>query len=42
MLAGTLAGVEMGMRLAGVPHREGGVLAALHSLAPAAETAQVR
>jgi len=42
MLAGTLAGVEMGMRIAGVPHREGGVLAALHSLAPAAETAQVR
>ena len=42
MLAGTLAGVEMCMRLAGVPHREGGVLAALQSLAPVAETAQVR
>jgi alanine-glyoxylate transaminase/serine-glyoxylate transaminase/serine-pyruvate transaminase len=42
MLAGTLSGVEMGMRLAGVPHREGGVLAALQSLAPVAETAQVR
>ncbi|MBZ5699550.1 MAG: aminotransferase class V-fold PLP-dependent enzyme [Acidobacteriia bacterium] len=35
MLAGTLCGVEMGLRLAGVPHKEGGVLAALNSLAPA-------
>jgi alanine-glyoxylate transaminase / serine-glyoxylate transaminase / serine-pyruvate transaminase len=35
MLAGTLCGVEMGLRLAGVPHHEGGVLAALNSLAPA-------
>ena len=35
MLAGTLCGVEMGLRLAGVPHGEGGVLAALNSLAPA-------
>ncbi len=35
MLAGTLCGVEMGLRLAGVPHKEGGVLAALRSLAPA-------
>jgi alanine-glyoxylate transaminase / serine-glyoxylate transaminase / serine-pyruvate transaminase len=34
-LAGTLCGVEMGLKLAGVPHKEGGVLAALHSLAPA-------
>jgi alanine-glyoxylate transaminase / serine-glyoxylate transaminase / serine-pyruvate transaminase len=33
MLAGTLCGVEMGLRLAGVPHKEGGVLAALSSLA---------
>jgi alanine-glyoxylate transaminase / serine-glyoxylate transaminase / serine-pyruvate transaminase len=32
MLAGTLSGVEMGLRLAGVPHREGGVMAALRSL----------
>jgi alanine-glyoxylate transaminase/serine-glyoxylate transaminase/serine-pyruvate transaminase len=32
MLAGTLSGVEMGMRLAGVPHKEGGVAAALRSL----------
>jgi alanine-glyoxylate transaminase/serine-glyoxylate transaminase/serine-pyruvate transaminase len=35
MLAGTLSGVEMGLRLAGVPHREGGVAAALHELVPA-------
>jgi alanine-glyoxylate transaminase / serine-glyoxylate transaminase / serine-pyruvate transaminase len=35
MLAGTLSGVEMGLRLAGVPHQEGGVTAALQSLAPA-------
>jgi alanine-glyoxylate transaminase / serine-glyoxylate transaminase / serine-pyruvate transaminase len=33
MLAGTLSGVEMGLRLAGVPHREGGILAALALLA---------
>jgi alanine-glyoxylate transaminase/serine-glyoxylate transaminase/serine-pyruvate transaminase len=32
MLAGTLCGVEMGLRLAGVPHKEGGVMAALDSL----------
>ncbi|MDP6788182.1 MAG: aminotransferase class V-fold PLP-dependent enzyme, partial [Rhodospirillales bacterium] len=32
MLAGTLAGVEMGLELAGVPHRSGGVQAALDSL----------
>lgn len=38
MLAGTLAGVEMGLRLAGVPHKTGGVLAALDVLsAPVAE-----
>ena len=36
MLAGTLSGVEMGLRLAGVPHREGGVMAALDHMAPAA------
>ena len=34
MLAGTLAGVEMGLGLRGVPHKEGGVMAALNSLAP--------
>jgi alanine-glyoxylate transaminase/serine-glyoxylate transaminase/serine-pyruvate transaminase len=33
MLAGTLCGVEMGLRLAGVPHKQGGVMAALNSLA---------
>jgi len=32
MLAGTLAGVEMGLGLAGVPHRPGGVQAALDEL----------
>jgi alanine-glyoxylate transaminase/serine-glyoxylate transaminase/serine-pyruvate transaminase len=33
MLAGTLSGVEMGLRLAGIPYSEGGVTAALQSLA---------
>jgi alanine-glyoxylate transaminase/serine-glyoxylate transaminase/serine-pyruvate transaminase len=33
MLAGTLAGVEMGLTLAGVPSRKGGVAAALERLA---------
>ena len=32
-LAGTLAGVEMGLGLAGVPHQKGGVDAALRYLA---------
>ena len=32
MLAGTLAGVEMGLDLAGIPHRKGGINAALDSL----------
>jgi alanine-glyoxylate transaminase / serine-glyoxylate transaminase / serine-pyruvate transaminase len=36
MLCGTLSGVEMGLRLAGIPHNEGGVMAALESLTPAA------
>lgn len=40
MLAGTLCGVEMGLRLAGVPHRDGGVAAALASLAPAGTKAE--
>ena len=41
MLAGTLAGVEMGLGLAGVPHRRGGIQAALDELAraPAASLA---
>ena len=33
MLCGTLAGVEMGLALAGVPHRKGGVDAAMAFLA---------
>ena len=33
MLAGTLAGVEMGLHAAGVPHRQGGVAAAMDVLA---------
>jgi alanine-glyoxylate transaminase / serine-glyoxylate transaminase / serine-pyruvate transaminase len=33
MLAGTLSGVEMGLAAAGVPHKEGGVTAALRALA---------
>ena len=33
MLAGTLAGIEMGLGLAGVPHEKGGVDAALTYLA---------
>lgn len=37
-LLGTLAGVEMGLGLAGVPHRAGGVAAAMQSLAAAAES----
>ncbi len=37
MLAGTLAGIEMGLRLAGVPHRTGGVMAALESLVPVSQ-----
>jgi alanine-glyoxylate transaminase/serine-glyoxylate transaminase/serine-pyruvate transaminase len=32
MLAGTLAGVEMGLQVAGVPHRKGGVQAAMEYL----------
>ncbi|HJQ62839.1 MAG TPA: aminotransferase class V-fold PLP-dependent enzyme, partial [Burkholderiales bacterium] len=35
MLMGTLAGVEMGLALAGVPHRKGGVVAAMDYLAAA-------
>jgi alanine-glyoxylate transaminase/serine-glyoxylate transaminase/serine-pyruvate transaminase len=32
MLTGTLSGVEMGLQLAGVPHKSGGVAAAMDSL----------
>ncbi len=38
-LAGTLSGVEMGLELAGVSHKKGGVLAALDYLAEAAAKA---
>jgi alanine-glyoxylate transaminase/serine-glyoxylate transaminase/serine-pyruvate transaminase len=38
-LAGTLAGVEMGLDLASVPHKKGGVLAALEHLAQSARAA---
>jgi alanine-glyoxylate transaminase / serine-glyoxylate transaminase / serine-pyruvate transaminase len=41
-LAGTLAGVEMGLVLAGVPHRAGGVQAALTHLAQTAPGARQR
>jgi len=40
MLAATLSGIEMGLRVAGVPHREGGVTAALRSLTQEAPAAQ--
>jgi alanine-glyoxylate transaminase / serine-glyoxylate transaminase / serine-pyruvate transaminase len=39
MLAGTLCGVEMGLDLAEVPHKPGGVAAALHFLKGATVTA---
>jgi alanine-glyoxylate transaminase/serine-glyoxylate transaminase/serine-pyruvate transaminase len=35
-LAGTLAGIEMGLELAGVPHKKGGVLAAFEHLTESA------
>ena len=38
MLAGTLCGVEMGLAVAGVPHKQGGVLAALDYLAMGEKT----
>ncbi|HKU98924.1 MAG TPA: aminotransferase class V-fold PLP-dependent enzyme [Vineibacter sp.] len=42
-LVGTLGGVEMGLALAGVPHRQGGVQAAMESLrATASNAAAVR
>ena len=40
MLSGTLAGVEMGLTLAGVPHSRGGVAAALAYLTEAAQEVQ--
>jgi alanine-glyoxylate transaminase/serine-glyoxylate transaminase/serine-pyruvate transaminase len=38
-LSGTLAGIEMGLALAGVPHKKGGVLAALDHLTESARAA---
>src|SRR6202050_3022862 len=40
MLAGTLSGVEMGLRLADVPHKAGGVAASLARLTAALEKAE--
>jgi alanine-glyoxylate transaminase / serine-glyoxylate transaminase / serine-pyruvate transaminase len=40
MLAGTLAGIEMGLRLANIPHNEGGVMAALRRLASTGKIAE--
>jgi alanine-glyoxylate transaminase / serine-glyoxylate transaminase / serine-pyruvate transaminase len=40
MLTGTLSGIEMGLRLAGVPHKEGGVTAALECLVQAKAKAE--
>lgn len=40
MLAATLSGIEMGLRVGGVPHREGGVTAALRSLTQDVPAAQ--
>jgi alanine-glyoxylate transaminase/serine-glyoxylate transaminase/serine-pyruvate transaminase len=42
MLCGTLAGVEMGLALAKVPHRKGGTQAAIDYLAETAESALAR
>jgi alanine-glyoxylate transaminase / serine-glyoxylate transaminase / serine-pyruvate transaminase len=39
-LMGTLAGCEMGLELAGVPHKKGGVLAAMEFLAASAAQAR--
>ena len=40
MLAGTLCGVEVGLRLAGMPHRDGGVMAALDLLGAPVQKAE--
>jgi len=40
MLMGTLSGVELGLEIAGVPFKKGGVLAALEHLAAAARKAE--
>jgi len=41
MLVGTLGGVEMGLRAAGIPHRAGGLAAALDSLVPKREASSM-
>jgi alanine-glyoxylate transaminase/serine-glyoxylate transaminase/serine-pyruvate transaminase len=41
MLAGALSGVEMGLRLAQVPHKTGGITAALESLAASQQESQL-
>jgi alanine-glyoxylate transaminase/serine-glyoxylate transaminase/serine-pyruvate transaminase len=41
MLAGTLSGIEMGFQLARVPHKQGGVAAALHHLVKTAPTGSI-
>lgn len=41
MLAGTLSGIEMGLEVACVPHKKGGVLAALEVLSQAAKGARM-
>jgi alanine-glyoxylate transaminase/serine-glyoxylate transaminase/serine-pyruvate transaminase len=41
-LMGTLAGVEMGLALAGVPHRKGGVQAAMDYLRECARSGEAR
>jgi len=42
MLAGTLSGVEMGLRLAEVPHKPGGIIAALNVLAQSQQEKMTR
>jgi alanine-glyoxylate transaminase/serine-glyoxylate transaminase/serine-pyruvate transaminase len=42
MLCGTLCGVEMGLALAGVPHRNGGVAAAMDYLASPGDAASTK
>jgi len=42
MLMGTLGGIEMGLRVAGVPHKKGGLMAALDQLDPAGTELQLR
>jgi alanine-glyoxylate transaminase/serine-glyoxylate transaminase/serine-pyruvate transaminase len=41
MLMGTLSGIEMGLRLARVPHKKGGLMAALDRLDPAGKAREL-